>query len=68
VRAQAAADLRVQVTSYNQEFPGHDGAKGMWQDVFHRTFDLTRSNTLFERLGATLAIGETVGSLHRRLV
>lgn len=63
MRAQAAADLRVQVTSYNQESPGHDGVKGMWQDVFHRTFDLTRSNTLFERLGATLAIGETVDSL-----
>ena len=58
MRNQAAEDLRVQVTSYTQEFQGHDGSKEIWGDIFHRTFDLTRSNTLYERLGATKAIGE----------
>lgn len=57
VRNQAADDLRAQVTSYTQEFPGHDNAKEIWGEIFHRTFDLTRSNTLYERLGATKAIG-----------
>jgi hypothetical protein len=49
---------RSQVTSYTQEYPGHDGLKGVWGDVFHRMFELTRSNNGFERLGATVAIGE----------
>lgn len=49
---------RLQVTSYTQEYPGHDGLKGVWGDVFHRMFELTRSNNGFERLGATVAIGE----------
>jgi len=56
-RNQAAEDLRVQVTSHTQEFQGHDGSTHIWGDIFHRTFDLTRSNTLYERLGATKAIG-----------
>lgn len=60
-RNQAAEDLRTQVTSYTQEFAGHDGSKEIWGDVFHRTFDLTRSNTMYERLGATKAIGEWNG-------
>lgn len=30
----------------------------MWKDVFHRMFDLTRSNYSYERLGVILAIGE----------
>ena len=56
IRNNAAEDLRVQVTSYTQEFPGHDSSKEIWGEIFHRTFDLTRSNTLYERLGATKAI------------
>ncbi|WWC91382.1 uncharacterized protein L201_006326 [Kwoniella dendrophila CBS 6074] len=56
VRIQAGQDLRDHVTSYTQEYPGHDGMKGVWAEVFHKTFDFTRSNNQFERLGAIVAI------------
>lgn len=57
VLAGCAQLTQFQVTSYSQEYPGHDGLKGVWGDVFHRTFDLTRSNSTYERLGACAAIG-----------
>lgn len=56
-RASAAHDLKDQVKAYTQEYPGNDGLKGIWGDVFHRTFDLTRSSSGNERLGAIAAIG-----------
>lgn len=37
---------------------GEDTAKGVWAEVFIRTFDLTRSNNFYERMGAIKAIGE----------
>ncbi|KAL7421428.1 phosphatidylinositol kinase-related protein kinase tor1 [Cryptotrichosporon argae] len=56
VRAHAAQDLRTYINSYSQEFPGDDSMKNVWKDVFRRTFELTRSNFSYERLGAALAI------------
>lgn len=50
-------ELTRQITSYSLEFPGDDGRKNVWKDVFHRIFDLTKSNHTYERLGAISAIG-----------
>ena len=55
-RLQAAAELRVQVVAYTSDFAGHDGSKGIWSQLFHKTFELTRSNNGYEKLGATVAI------------
>lgn len=54
----ATSGANDQITSYNLEFPGDDGRKSVWKDVFHRIFDLTKSNHTYERLGAISAIGE----------
>jgi FKBP12-rapamycin complex-associated protein len=55
-RQHAAQDLKAQVSAYAQEYPGHDGLKGIWSDVFHRIFEISRSNSGNERLGAVAAI------------
>jgi hypothetical protein len=49
--------LIPQVNSYGQDYSTHDGSKGIWGAVFPRTFDLTRSNNTYDRLGAAAAIG-----------
>ncbi|WVQ75374.1 hypothetical protein IAR50_004994 [Cryptococcus sp. DSM 104548] len=58
VRSQAGEDLSEHVTAYTQEYPGHDGTKGVWTEVFHKTFEYTRSNNQLERLGAIMAIAQ----------
>lgn len=58
VRAQAGQDLAEHVVAYTQEYPGHDASKGVWAQVFHKTFEFTRSNNQLERLGAIIAICE----------
>lgn len=60
IRLAAAHDLRDQVKAYTQEYPGQDGIKGVWGDVFRRTFELTRSTSGNERLGAIAAIGKSI--------
>jgi len=59
----------LQLNAYSQEFPGDDSKKNVYKDVFHRTFELTRSNSAHEKLGAILAIGELAhGCMRRRTV
>ncbi|OXG23734.1 FKBP12-rapamycin complex-associated protein [Cryptococcus neoformans Ze90-1] len=58
VRAQAGQDLAEHVVAYTQEYPGHDASKGVWAQVFHKTFEFTRSNNQLERLGAIIAISQ----------
>ncbi|WVQ81658.1 hypothetical protein IAT38_003783 [Cryptococcus sp. DSM 104549] len=57
-RKQAGLDLAEHVTAYTQEYPGRDGSKGVWTEVFHKTFEFTRSNNQLERLGAIVAIAQ----------
>jgi hypothetical protein len=56
VRMAAAEELKTHINSSNIEFPGDDTKKNVWKEVFHRTFELTRSNTTAERLGSIAAI------------
>lgn len=58
VRGQAGQDLAEHVVASTQEYPGHDASKGVWAQVFHKTFEFTRSNNQLERLGAIIAIGK----------
>jgi len=46
-----------QITIYAQEHSNADNLKGLWTDIFHRTFPITRSNNGYERLGAVAGIG-----------
>ncbi|GMK56480.1 hypothetical protein CspeluHIS016_0303200 [Cutaneotrichosporon spelunceum] len=56
VRQAAAEDIKAQINSSNVEFPGDDSKKTVWREVFLRTFELTRSNSTSDRLGAIAAI------------
>ena len=46
-----------QIVLYKQEHNDAEDLKGLWKDVFHRLFPITRSTNAYERLGATAAIG-----------
>nr|ODN92931.1 atypical/PIKK/FRAP protein kinase [Cryptococcus depauperatus CBS 7855] len=58
VRRAAGINLEEHVITYTQEYPGHDGSKGIWTEAFHKTFEFTRSNNQMERLGAIVAISQ----------
>ena len=63
VRNHAAQDLQEQVALFSPEVSDGDNAKGIWGDIFHRTFELTRSNNQSEKLGVTKAMGMSTVNL-----
>lgn len=44
------------MSGYSQDYSGQDGSKAFWDDVFQKTFQLSRSNLGNERMGAVAAI------------
>jgi hypothetical protein len=55
---QNFSNTDLQVNSIAQVHSGNDTSKDVWADLFHYTFDLTRSNNAYDRFGACAAIGK----------
>ncbi|CAD6586242.1 MAG: phosphatidylinositol kinase- protein kinase tor1, partial [Tremellales sp. Tagirdzhanova-0007] len=56
IRVAASKELYSIIVLYAQDHTEAEDIKGLWTDIFHRTFPITRSNNGYERLGAIAAI------------